>query len=49
MGSGTLIANLRGQRLRVVPLEGPSSASEPLVGGGAGRLRGVSLAPGGFR
>jgi glucose/arabinose dehydrogenase len=40
------IANLRGQRLRAVPLEDPDSASELLVGE-AGRLRDVVLAPDG--
>lgn len=45
-GGMVYIANLRGQRLRVVPLEQPDSAGELLVGE-AGRLRDVVLAPDG--
>ncbi|MFY9714445.1 MAG: PQQ-dependent sugar dehydrogenase [Microbacterium sp.] len=40
------IANLRGERLRVVPLDDPSTSSEMLVGT-HGRLRDVTVAPDG--
>ena len=45
-GRNLYLANLRGRRLRVVPLPDPSTASELLVGE-YGRLRDVVLAPDG--
>ncbi|WP_144874349.1 sorbosone dehydrogenase family protein [Microbacterium sp. 1.5R] len=46
VGADLLIANLRGERLRIVPLDGLSSSTE-LVRGELGRLRDVVAAPDG--
>ncbi len=45
-GEAIFIANLRGQRLREVPLGAPGTATEHLVGE-SGRLRDVAVAPDG--